>query len=309
MKRRRAATRGAHSAHEATGLWSRIRANGVGPAGLLAEGETWNSDWKGKAAVVTGASTGIGPRHRPRPGRRRCRGADQRPQQGSPRGGAPGSRGRSHHADRGRPADSATAAGCASVIELRRSASAASTSWSTTPAALPAGRVHEPRRRALADRLRPEPDERRALVSRRDSAHAQAGRRAHRDDLLDLRPPADTIVCHYNAAKAALISLNKTLANSFAGRADPGQLRLPRPDAHPRGREERPAPPEGGGAERRRPHRRRGRRRLLGTAPPDPRRPPRHPEEIAGLVAFLCSDQASWITGTCISVNGDGRRR
>jgi NAD(P)-dependent dehydrogenase (short-subunit alcohol dehydrogenase family) len=32
------------------------------------------------------------------------------------------------------------------------------------------------------------------------------------------------------------------------------------------------------------------------------------PEEISGLVAFLCSDRASFITGTCINVDGGGTR-
>jgi NAD(P)-dependent dehydrogenase (short-subunit alcohol dehydrogenase family) len=49
-------------------------------------------------------------------------------------------------------------------------------------------------------------------------------------------------------------------------------------------------------------------------APPDPDRPARHnpppierwsdPREIAQVVAFLCSDEASYITGACYSVDG-----
>jgi 3-oxoacyl-[acyl-carrier protein] reductase len=32
------------------------------------------------------------------------------------------------------------------------------------------------------------------------------------------------------------------------------------------------------------------------------------PEEVSGLVAFLCSDRASFITGTCINIDGGGTR-
>jgi 3-oxoacyl-[acyl-carrier protein] reductase len=32
------------------------------------------------------------------------------------------------------------------------------------------------------------------------------------------------------------------------------------------------------------------------------------PEEVSGLVAFLCSERASFITGTCINIDGGGTR-
>jgi 3-oxoacyl-[acyl-carrier protein] reductase len=32
------------------------------------------------------------------------------------------------------------------------------------------------------------------------------------------------------------------------------------------------------------------------------------PHEVSGIVAFLCSDRASFITGTCINVDGGGTR-
>jgi 3-oxoacyl-[acyl-carrier protein] reductase len=114
----------------------------------------------------------------------------------------------------------------------------------------------------------------------------------------------DTVVCHYNAAKAGLINLSKTLANAFA--ADnilvncvcPGLTRTPAVEASARRRLV-----EDG-------------RSIEGMSATDavnayfvPRRPIPlgrigDPEDLAGLVVFLCSEQASWITGTCIDVDG-----
>jgi len=114
----------------------------------------------------------------------------------------------------------------------------------------------------------------------------------------------DTIVCHYNAAKAALINLSKTLANAFAAEkilvncVCPGLTRTPAVEKSAKKR--------------------------LAEAGQDvshlsieeaveaywiPRRPIPvgrlgTPEDFAGLVAFLCSDHAAWITGTCINVDG-----
>jgi 3-oxoacyl-[acyl-carrier protein] reductase len=114
----------------------------------------------------------------------------------------------------------------------------------------------------------------------------------------------DTVVCHYNAAKAGLINLSKTLANAFA--ADnilvncvcPGLTRTPAVEASARRRLV-----EDG-------------RAVAGMSADEavnayfiPRRPIPlgrigKPEDLAGLVVFLCSEQAAWITGTCIDVDG-----
>ena len=32
------------------------------------------------------------------------------------------------------------------------------------------------------------------------------------------------------------------------------------------------------------------------------------PQEVAGMVAFLCSQRASFITGTCVNIDGGGTR-
>jgi 3-oxoacyl-[acyl-carrier protein] reductase len=114
----------------------------------------------------------------------------------------------------------------------------------------------------------------------------------------------DTIVCHYNAAKAALINLSKTLANAFA--ADrilvncvcPGLTRTPAVEKSARRRlVESGENVEGLSADE------------VVAAYWGPRRPIPlgrlgTPEEIASLVTFLCSAQASWITGTCINADG-----
>jgi 3-oxoacyl-[acyl-carrier protein] reductase len=114
----------------------------------------------------------------------------------------------------------------------------------------------------------------------------------------------DVVVCHYNAAKAGLVNLSKTLANSFA--ADgilvncicPGLTRTPAVEDAARQRlEESGQPTESLSGEE------------LVQAYFGPRRPIPvgrlgEPQDIAGIVAFLCSEQASWITGTCINVDG-----
>jgi len=119
----------------------------------------------------------------------------------------------------------------------------------------------------------------------------------------------DTVVCHYNAAKAALLNLSKTLANAFA--ADrilvncvcPGLTRTPAVESsafHRLAEEGRPVAgltaDEAVAA-------------YYGPRRPIPLGRAGMPEEIAGLVVFLCSDQASWITGTCINADGGWTKR
>jgi 3-oxoacyl-[acyl-carrier protein] reductase len=114
----------------------------------------------------------------------------------------------------------------------------------------------------------------------------------------------DTVVCHYNAAKAALVNLSKTLANAFA--ADrilvncvcPGLTRTPAVEssAYQRLAEEgRPSeglsPDEAVAA-------------YFGPRRPIPLGRAGLPEEVASLVVYLCSERASWITGTCINADG-----
>jgi 3-oxoacyl-[acyl-carrier protein] reductase len=112
------------------------------------------------------------------------------------------------------------------------------------------------------------------------------------------------VVCHYNAAKAGLVNLTKTLANAFA--ADgilvncicPGLTRTAAVEDAARERlAETGQATEGLSGEE------------LVRAYFGPRRPIPvgrigEPEDIAGIVAFLCSEHASWITGTCINVDG-----
>jgi 3-oxoacyl-[acyl-carrier protein] reductase len=114
----------------------------------------------------------------------------------------------------------------------------------------------------------------------------------------------DVVVCHYNAAKAGLVNLTKTLANSFAANrilvncVCPGLTRTPAVEQAARQRlAEMGQATESLGSEE------------LVRAYFGPRRPIPvgrigEAEDIAGIVAFLCSEHASWITGTCINVDG-----
>jgi 3-oxoacyl-[acyl-carrier protein] reductase len=114
----------------------------------------------------------------------------------------------------------------------------------------------------------------------------------------------DVVVPHYNVAKAGLISLSKTLANTFGkdgirvNCVCPGLTRTPAIERTAKRRLEEAGHPAG----------------AMTTAEAisaywDSRRSfplGRMGEvgDIAGLVVFLCSERASWITGACINVDG-----
>ncbi len=114
----------------------------------------------------------------------------------------------------------------------------------------------------------------------------------------------DVVVPHYNAAKAAMINLSKTLANSFA--ADqvlvncvcPGLVRTEALEASARRRlEEQGVDTRELGAEE-------AVARYYGPRRPIPLGRIGEPRDVGGLVALLCSEQAAWITGACIDVDG-----
>jgi NAD(P)-dependent dehydrogenase (short-subunit alcohol dehydrogenase family) len=114
----------------------------------------------------------------------------------------------------------------------------------------------------------------------------------------------DVVVCHYNAAKAGLVNLTKTLANSFAGDGIlvncicPGLTRTPAVEdiAHQRLVESGLSTDGLSGEDLVRAY--------FGPRRPIPVGRIGEPEDIAGIVALLCSDHAAWITGTCINVDG-----
>ena len=114
----------------------------------------------------------------------------------------------------------------------------------------------------------------------------------------------DTVVCHYNAAKAALVNLSKTLANTFASEnilvncVCPGLTRTPAVEKSARRRlAEAGQEVEGLSDDE-------AVAAYFGPRRPIPLGRIGTPEEIAGLVVFLCSAQAAWITGTCINADG-----
>jgi 3-oxoacyl-[acyl-carrier protein] reductase len=114
----------------------------------------------------------------------------------------------------------------------------------------------------------------------------------------------DTVVVHYNCAKAGLLALSKTLANAYAKDGVlvncvlPGLTRTPAVESSAVKRLEEQ------GVD------------VQGMTPDEvvnryyiPRRPLPvgrigQPEDLAAIVAFLASDRASWISGTAINVDG-----
>ncbi|GIW42683.1 MAG: short-chain dehydrogenase [Candidatus Binatia bacterium] len=114
----------------------------------------------------------------------------------------------------------------------------------------------------------------------------------------------DVVVPHYNVAKAGLINLSKTLANAFG--ADgilvncvcPGLVRTPAVEAAARRRLEEQGVETGGKTAE----------ELVREYWQNRRSFPAgrigEPEDVAGLVVFLSSELASWITGACFDVDG-----
>ncbi len=114
----------------------------------------------------------------------------------------------------------------------------------------------------------------------------------------------DTVVVHYNCAKAGLLALSKTLANAYAKDGVlvncvlPGLTRTPAVESSAAKRlKEQGVEVEGMTADE------------LVNRYYLPRRPLPvgrigQPEDLAAIVAFLASDRASWISGAAINVDG-----
>lgn len=114
----------------------------------------------------------------------------------------------------------------------------------------------------------------------------------------------DTVVVHYNCVKAGLLALSKTLANAYAkdgvivNCVVPGLTRTPAVERTAAQRLEEQGED------------------VSGLSPEEvvnryyvPRRPlpvgrVGTPEDVAGLVVFLASERASWISGTAVNVDG-----
>jgi 3-oxoacyl-[acyl-carrier protein] reductase len=114
----------------------------------------------------------------------------------------------------------------------------------------------------------------------------------------------DIVVPHYNAAKAAMINLSKTLANAFApdqvlvNCICPGLVRTQAMEntAHRR-LEEQGVATAGMTVDEMV-------NRYFGPRRPIPLGRVGTPSDIAAIVALLCSEAASWVTGACIDVDG-----
>jgi 3-oxoacyl-[acyl-carrier protein] reductase len=114
----------------------------------------------------------------------------------------------------------------------------------------------------------------------------------------------DTVVVHYNCAKAGLLALSKTLANAYAKDGVlvncvlPGLTRTPAVESSAAKRlKEQGVDVDGMTADD------------VVNRYYIPRRPLPvgrigQPEDLAAIVAFLASERASWITGTAINVDG-----
>jgi 3-oxoacyl-[acyl-carrier protein] reductase len=114
----------------------------------------------------------------------------------------------------------------------------------------------------------------------------------------------DTIVVHYNCAKAALLGLSKTLANAYAKDGImvncvlPGLTRTPAIESTAAKRlKENGESIEGLSVED-------VVQRYWGPRRPIPAGRVGRPEDLASIVAFLASDRASFISGTAIDVDG-----
>ena len=114
----------------------------------------------------------------------------------------------------------------------------------------------------------------------------------------------DTVVVHYNCAKAGLLALSKTLANAYAKDGVlvncvlPGLTRTPAVESSAAKRlKEQGVDVDGMTADD------------VVNRYYIPRRPLPvgrigQPEDLAAIVVFLASERASWITGTAINVDG-----
>ncbi len=114
----------------------------------------------------------------------------------------------------------------------------------------------------------------------------------------------DIVVVHYNSAKAGLLALSKTLANAHSkdgvlvNCVSPGTTRTPALEKSAAKRLiERGESIEGLSPEE-------IVQRYYGPRRPLPIGRFGVPEDIAGIVAFLASERASWITGAYINVDG-----